>query len=330
MASAPLTSGAANDGGALHGAEITDRVLLIPTRDIELGERLRAVDPVWAEALGQLMARDGQQTPIEVCRLPGRTFWTVVAGGHRYEAARSAGLDYLRAIVVSANRDERRLREVNENLWRKDLDPLDRAAFMAEAVLIQKRRAGVTDDARRTASVPAIHAQAIAAEADATLEIISNVYGWSEEVGEHLGFTGRTIRNDLYLYRRLAPSLVARLRDARHPVARNATQLRALAKLDPKLQANVVDSLLGAHRRAPCGTVAAAVKQLQPGTAAHRTDADSKRLSAFLGAFRRMSLVEQKGALAALAPLLPAGVRLVDRTAPKPPAATRDHAAGGR
>lgn len=289
MASLPIP--VAVDASETFGAQVEDSILLIPTRDIQRGERLRDIDPVWAGALGQLMARDGQQTPIEVCRLPGRSDWLLVAGGHRHEGAILEELPFLRAVVVSANRDDRRLREINENLWRKDLEPIDRAAFIAEAVLIQKRRAGIAD-AHRAASVPT-RLKALDAEAADTLETISNVYGWSEEVGAQLGFTGRTIRNDLYVYRRLAPSIVARLRGGRHPVARNATQLRALAKLEDRVQRDVVNALLGEAGWQPCRTVAEGVKRTQPATARTAASAESKNWNAAIGALSRMGASER-------------------------------------
>lgn len=294
------------------GAEVVDQILLIPTCEIEAGERLRAIDPVWAAALGQMMTRDGQQTPIEVCRLPGRRQWTLVAGGHRHAGAISSDIPHLRAIVVSAGRDDRRLREVNENLARKDLDPIDRAAFLAELVGIHKRRAGIAD-AHRVASVPTSHTKAINAEADDTLDTMSNVYGWSEEIGEQIGFSGRTIRRDLFLFRRLAPSQVTRLRAARHPAATHAGQLRALAKYDEAQQRAIVDLLVipGASLNyAQPRTVAEAIVHplgLKPAAA---VDAGSKRLSAFIGAFSRMSMAEKRGALAHLADLLPPGLSI--------------------
>lgn len=293
--------------GALHADPLSDFVL-VRTDQVDRGERLREVDEVWAEALGQVMAREGQRTPIEVCRLPGTNRFTLVTGGHRHRGAELSGIAFLRAEIVSAGRDDRRMREVSENLWRKDLEPIDRAAFVAEAVAIHKRRAGIDAVQHRDASVP--QARLIKVEAADTLETISNVYGWSDEVGEQLGFTGRTVRNDLYLYRRLAPSLVARLRGERHPVARNATQLRALAKLEPAAQRDVVAALLGEGRNASLKTVAEAIRAALPDKTKPPVAAEDKRLSAFLGAFARMSLAEKKGALVQLRDLLPAGFAL--------------------
>ena len=51
------------DHSELHGAEVVDQVLEIPTQLVRRGDRLRDVDPVWAAALGRLMRRDGQRTP---------------------------------------------------------------------------------------------------------------------------------------------------------------------------------------------------------------------------------------------------------------------------
>jgi hypothetical protein len=281
--------------------------VLIRTADIEAGDRLRDIDPVWAKALGQVMAREGQRTPIEVCRLPGRTHWTLVSGAHRLFGAQDSGIPLLRAEIVSADRNDRRMREISENLWRRDLDPIDRAAFIAELVNLRRLQAGLTEAGRREASVHTALRRQVDAEAEDTLETISNVYGFTEEVGEQLGFTGRTIRNDLLLYRGLAPSLVERLRAERHPVARNASQLRALAKLDRDRQALAVDRLT----RNGCKNVAEALLQMPGGKPP--ADAETKRLSAFLGAFQRMSLAEKKGALAHLSGLLPAGATISDK-----------------
>jgi hypothetical protein len=288
------------------GADVVGEILLIPVSQIERGERMRPIDTVWATALGQVMRREGQRTPIEVCRMPRAEVWTIVAGGHRHAAAQRADIAYLRAIVVSAADVDRRMGEVSENLWRRDLEPIDRAAFIAELVSLHKARAGI-DPAKdgRAISANVRWQRAVTTEADDATETISIAYGWSDEIGAQLGFTGRTIRNDLMLFRRLAPSLVERLRAVRHPVATNATQLRALAKLDEPRQRQVVDLLL--HPTMPTRNVGDALRTIEQRPA---PDAEAKRLSAFIGAFQRMGLAEKKGALEQLRGLLPAGTNL--------------------
>lgn len=225
-------------------AEKVDDVILVRTDQVHRGDRLRSVDPVWARALGTIMAREGQNTPIEVCRLPGKTEWELVAGAHRHAGAELSGIEYLKAIVVSADRADRRMREISENLWRQGLDPIDRAAFIAELVTLKRTQAGLEIASQRVARVNRRFKQQIDEEAGEMLETISSIYGWSDEIGAQIGLSGRSVRNDLMIFRGIAPSLIAKLREARHPVATNGTQLRALAKLDAGEQQKVVWCLL--------------------------------------------------------------------------------------
>jgi len=296
---------AAQTNAPAQAPDIVGQVLLIPVEQIEVGERLRPIDPVWADALGGVIAAEGQRTPIEVCRLPGKSGWRLVAGGHRLEGLRLKGLAYVKAIEVEADPRERIAREISENLMRRGLDPVERAAFIAEQVALLKARAGLDGDADGRAVSAAVRwqkeLQSQSHDANATIAV---AYGWAEEIGDRLGFSRRTIYNDLLLYRRLAPDLVARLRShdggLGHPVLKNAAQLRALAKMDEGEQIDVINRLLAGARS--IAEASAPFRQApQP---------DHKRLSAFIGAFSRMSLAEKKGALAHLSEMLPEGYRL--------------------
>ena len=224
----------------LQGGEIVGNVVAIPLPDIEVGERMRAVDAEWAEGLAQIMARDGQLTPIEVCRLDQGGF-ALVTGGHRLAAASLNGWTAIDAIIVSSSWAERRLREVSENLFRRDLDPADRAAFMAELVELARAKTGVTSTGR-TASIEARwQKKALKSEALDTTVIVTDVYQWSKQVADRLGFSLSTVERDLMLHRRLSPRVKAML--AGHPVYRNASALRSLAKLEPEQQLQVAEML---------------------------------------------------------------------------------------
>jgi hypothetical protein len=271
---------------------VAGEILLIPVAEIRRGERLRPIDPVWAEALGRIMVREGQQTPIEICRELGKPGWLLVAGGHRHAGAEHAGMDLIEARVVSGTVAHRRMREVTENLWRRDLDPIDRAAFIAELVLLKRSQAGIKDAAHREQSVP----RAVKAEAARTLETISNVYGWSREIGAELGFTDRTIRNDLALYRGLAPSVIDLFRDARHPILRNAAQLRQLAKLDRDEQGRVAARMVDQGYGNAAKSVADAI-QLVRGTNRPVGDPRAKRFATIIGTLSRMDARERLGLL---------------------------------
>lgn len=305
MASASLV---ANDAGEAVGdleAIPLDDTFMVRTDQIDVGERLREVDPVWAHALGQMMLRDRQRTAIEVCRLPGSKRWLLVAGGHRLVGAQHVGMEYLRAQVGSASRTERRMSEVMDNLGRRDLDPVDRAAFIAELVTLHKVRAGIdTTKDGRAVSAAVRWQKAVSQEADDANVTMTFAYGWTDDIAAQLGFSKSTIARDLSLYRRLAPSQIARLREARHPVATNASQLRALTKLEHGDQEMVVSQLLDGGMK----SVGDAVAKMRGSNRA--IDPEAKRLSTFIGTFARMSLAEKKGALAQLAGQLPAGFKL--------------------
>ena len=298
----------------------------VRTDQIDIGERLRQVDMIWAEALGQVMLREGQRTPIEICRLPGSSRWTLVAGGHRFAGAQKAGIEYLRAEIVYADRDMRRSREISENLWRNDLAPLDRAAFIAEAVAIQKRRAGIDPNKDGRAVSAAIRWQKqVQDEAEDATATIAVAYNLSAELVEAIGLSARTIRDDLMLYRRLPASVVEHLRRYDHPILYHFGQLKALAKLDQATQERVVTRLTDEREDRAARDVGEALAQLGLGTKA-ATDPETKRLSTFIGAFSRMGLAEKKGALAQLAGMLPAGFSLVEgEQKPARPAYSVDH-----
>ncbi|WP_242415054.1 ParB/RepB/Spo0J family partition protein [Sphingomonas panni] len=298
MAAAVQATNVAND----DAPQVAGEILLLDPREIIIGERLRKIDTVWAEALGKSMQRDGQIHPIDVCQIDGR--WHLAGpGGHRLTGAIAAGIP-VEAREVSSDAQSRRRREAVENVLRRDNDPVERATAIAELVRLHKMRVGI-DPTRSGAAIAADvrWQKAVAAEAADANDTMSLAYGWSQEVAEQIGFTKRTVERDLMLYRRLKPSLVEQLRIARHPILSNATQLRTLAKLEGAEQVRAVGLLLSGEARA----IGDAVKVVQNRPA---PDRGAKLLSAFLGAFERMTLSERKGALETLRPMLPAGFSL--------------------
>lgn len=314
------------DGNDLY-FEQTDDIGFVRVDDIDLGERLRPIDPIHVEVLGRAIMREGQATPIVVCRLPGRAKWTLVAGAHRVCAAIKFDIELLRAEIIGADKIGRRQREVSENLWRKDLDPVDRANFVAELVRLSKLRAGIDPDATaQQVAAGSRWQKAVDAQSKDARDTMSHVYGWTDEVADQIGLSRRTLSRDLMLHTRLAPSCLAMLRMHRHPVASNATQLRALAMHEPDQQSKIAAQLTLEDK--PAKSVAEAWARIA-GTTKPATDPEAKRLSAFLGAFSRMSLAEKKGALAHLAGQLPAGFALVDPDSEKKPNRMRLITIGG-
>ena len=184
---------------------------------------------------------------------------------------------------------------------------MERAAFIAAKVDILKRRAGI-DPAKdgRVASADARWKKAVANEAKDASATIAVAYGWADDVAEQIGLSRRTVEYDLMLYRRLAPSLIARLREVRHPAAGNASQLRALAKLDEADQGRAVAMLLDGRAKG----VGDAVKALSGKRAPDPAD---KRFSAIIGTLSRMGHAERTGLLQSpdFHALLPAEARVL-------------------
>ena len=115
------------------------RNLRVAVSDIDVGPRLRKIDMDWARWIASSM-KDldaanpgyGQQTPIEV--RPGgleKGRYTLTAGAHRLEAVKINGWTEIEVAVVEVKDLEAELREIDENLFRRDLGALDRATFLA-------------------------------------------------------------------------------------------------------------------------------------------------------------------------------------------------------
>ncbi|MFQ3665553.1 MAG: ParB N-terminal domain-containing protein [Sphingomonadaceae bacterium] len=217
-----------------------ESVLSVPIASVEVGLRIRPVDQAWAEALSRFIAADGQLTPIEVCRLPGRQLWTLVSGAHRLEAARLLGWQTIRAVEVSNDAQERRVREVSENLLRRDLTPIDRSAFVGELYELARARAGGGTPQQLLAKARwgRQNRKAAKIEGDNASAILAQAYDLTADAVERVGLSRRSVYRDLLLYKGLAPDLKERLRALAD--GGNAAVLRRLAALPFDQQRDLV------------------------------------------------------------------------------------------
>lgn len=286
---------------------VSGEVIDLPLDLIEVRDRLRPINMLWASALGRIMTAEGGPngnfTPIWVCRLPGQSKYRLVAGGHRLEGAHLESWETIRAIVISADAMQRRRAEVSENLWGPDLSPIDRAAFVAELIHLQKVEAGVdpTKDGR-SVSAKARWSETLKADAGDASATIALAYGWADETADQIGLSRRSIYNDLELHRGLKPDVVEKIRAL--PVAKNAGQLRALAKLPEAEQRAVAGMIIGGEAKSV--TDALAMRSQKP-----TPDPQKKAFNAFVASWGRMGAKERRLALAEIAKIgLPTGVTL--------------------
>jgi N6-adenosine-specific RNA methylase IME4 len=118
------------------------------TRDIGLGDiavlpgRLRGLQPKVVEALAVSMQQQGLLQPIILrpAESTGPAAYYLVAGHHRYEAARKLKWEAIAGkILPAAKADEALLAEIDENLLRAELSPAERSAHQAARKEVYER-----------------------------------------------------------------------------------------------------------------------------------------------------------------------------------------------
>lgn len=268
--------------------QIARTLFMVDVAEIDASGGLRPLDPAWVEALGGMLAADGQRRAIEIYPKRGGGYG-VIAGRHRLAAAKRLGWTTIDADILQEPALDRRLAEVSDNLHRLGLNPIDRAAFVAEQIAVLKARAGVDADATaQSIAATARWSERIRAEANDASDIVSHAYGWTDEVAEALGLNRRTIERDLELHRGLRPDVVEALRG--HPIASNAAQLRTLARLTETDQRQAVELLIEGTAKSASDAVGILKQKAPP-------DAAKKAWNAFTGSWGRMNRPTQRLAL---------------------------------
>lgn len=243
-------------------------IMSIPLDRIDVGPRLRRVDPAWVELLAASMAERGQQTPIEVRPSEEEGRYLLIAGGHRMAAAEVAGLDSLNAIVTQATDDEAELAEIDENLMRRELTPLDRAVFLAARKDVWLRLHPETGHGK--------------AKKNKGEERRTGVPSFDRATAERLGLDPRSIRRAVS--RASIPADV-RAMIAGHPVADSGAELDKLAAQSADMQRRIAAALT--RPDAPARTVGAALAELAGPVRENRAAEAARQLVALMGAWRK-------------------------------------------
>lgn len=109
------------------------KTLTLSLDQVEIGDRLRSVDQAEVERLAVSMADIGQLQPVEVMsQVANPDRYDLISGAHRMAAAQHLGWLTISASIFAGDPDQVRLREIDENLYRRELSPYDQAAFLAE------------------------------------------------------------------------------------------------------------------------------------------------------------------------------------------------------
>lgn len=114
------------------------QTVLLELDRIDLGQRLRTVNAGTVQHLAESMKIHGLQYPIQV-RMEGERY-ALVSGAHRLQAARHLAWPHIEAFVLDLLDDDTlALLEIDENLMRAELNPLDRGVFLARRKEIYER-----------------------------------------------------------------------------------------------------------------------------------------------------------------------------------------------
>ena len=219
-----------------------------PIADIDIGERVRGVDVQWAEGLAKLIEQTGLQHPVQIMRV-GNQF-RLISGAHRVKAFEILGRTDIPAMVYEPSTDqpeaEIRLQEIVENVARRELSALDRAAHIAELKETYQKLYGET---RGAGSHEKNKNKGISAKVA--------LFSLGDEVASKMGLSKRTIFADAELFSKL--SAATRKALAQTPFADSRSQLVALAKLNADDQKALLKLILGENPKA--GTVGEALAQ---------------------------------------------------------------------
>lgn len=156
----------------------------------------RPVDPANVARLAASIREVGLQTPLTVRLRPEGldTRVILVAGRHRLEALRTLGEQFADCQVIADDDDLAELWEIDENFARAELTDAQRADHHVrrEAILVRRGEAakpGKGGDRRSTAS--------------------SAIGSYSKKAAGDLGFSERTVRQDLARGKKIAPAVLA-------------------------------------------------------------------------------------------------------------------------
>ncbi|MQP67500.1 hypothetical protein GE253_19420 [Niveispirillum sp. SYP-B3756] len=254
----------------------------IPLDQIDDQDRLRPVDAGQVRFLAENIQQTGQLLQPITLRYLRDGAYKLMAGGHRLAAVRQLGWTEIAAFVFEANGDEARLAEIDENLVRHELNPLDRAVFLAERKALYEK---MHPETRHGAQ----GGRGAKRNEDDTLS-------FSKETAARVGLDERTIQRAVMIASRLAPDVRSRI--AGSAIAHTQTELLALARLPPAEQRAIVDEMLADSPRAR--TVAAA-RRLVTGGQPEELDPESNKFAKLVALWGRCGPVARRDFLTHLA-----------------------------
>ena len=176
----------------------------IKIADIICDNRLRNISDPHVEQLVQSISENGLQTPLLI-RIDDLGKYQLITGAHRLKALELLKIEEaLCKVFKNITETEGRLIEVDENLIRHELNPLDRAVFLAKRKAIyeelnQKNKGGrpTNKSLRKT---------------NETISLVKSAF--SDTTAEKLGLSRRIIERAVRIATRIPFDIKERLAEA--------------------------------------------------------------------------------------------------------------------
>lgn len=199
---------------------------------IVVGTRLREVSALGVERLIDSIRVVGAMKDAIQVRKKHNGEFHLIAGAHRLEAAKRLGWDEIDVQIWTDVTDDWALWvEVDDNLVRTDLTPLDASVFMAERKRIYERRHPETK--KKTGKA--------LAEARWDAPDTVSVASFAKAMAERFNKSERTIRRMVALGEWVSQSQLQKLRAA--PIKIENKDLEVLAKVRPEFRDKIIDLL---------------------------------------------------------------------------------------
>ncbi|MFN3513423.1 MAG: ParB/RepB/Spo0J family partition protein [Phenylobacterium sp.] len=236
-------------------------VQMLPIKSIMVAPRLRPVDPAAVANLQVSIQETGWFGAVLVRPLPDDDLgprYELVAGAHRLAAMKGLGRQTIPATIRVLSDDEALQIEIDENLIRRGLTPLERGEMIVERFAVWRRRfpervAQADGQAMPKRGRPSNSAKFAELSGGAP-----QTMGFAAETAADVGLSERTVRAAFSTVSNLPADLRAQMRGT--PLARNEGLLRQLAAIgDRKEQAKVAELILsGAAKNVADARAAAA------------------------------------------------------------------------
>jgi len=214
----------------------------VPLNHIDVSDRLRDVNADEVKKLQISIADQGLQNPIVIrpahaIDRTDKTRWAhgdwdgyvLVSGGHRYHAAQALGWAEIPAIIVEPETPlKARLLEIDENLYRHELNALDRAVFLAERKAIYEELHPETKHGAQGGV--------------GSKKNENDTVSFSKDTAEKVGLSKRTIERATSIYDGLSPTSLERIKGTW--LASKQGELLHLSTMNEETQAQYLDLML--------------------------------------------------------------------------------------